>query len=215
MRSILINPEGELVCPACGSKTFSNRRTGRAKLGIGVAGVLTAGVVGVAAAAAAPKRMQCLGCREYLTGPPVPTPAPVVQQHTQQVDLHALRLTTGATRVVVTDSDHDGLGVVTMLKAAFPGLTVVEYAAMREPIRKGRLELASLSDDEAERLVVRLQEHGFRAHVERDDHPEALVHEPDSATPVLDQLERLAALLDRGVLSPEEFAAQKGRLLSG
>ena len=45
------------------------------------------------------------------------------------------------------------------------------------------------------------------------DAPQAASADPETAR--LDQLERLAAMRDRGVLSDEEFAEEKRRLMGG
>lgn len=54
MKETTVDKEGRVRCPECGGSDFSDKRTGKAKLG----GVLTLGV-GVAVM---PKRLKCRGC---------------------------------------------------------------------------------------------------------------------------------------------------------
>ena len=41
------------------------------------------------------------------------------------------------------------------------------------------------------------------------------VPEEDSTSQIADELEKLASLMERGILTPEEFAHQKAKLLQG
>lgn len=43
----------------------------------------------------------------------------------------------------------------------------------------------------------------------------AQVAPPPTGSDVIDQLERLAALQQQGILTPEEFATQKAKILAG
>lgn len=58
MKSTIVDSQGNVHCPKCGSTQFTSKRTGKAKWG----GVITLGV-GVAAM---PKRLKCQGCGENL-----------------------------------------------------------------------------------------------------------------------------------------------------
>lgn len=216
MKNVWINLDGDLVCPDCGTKQFSNRRTRGAKLAMGVS-------VGVGALAA-PKRLQCLGCREYFKSPAVPVPldtSPTAVQVERPPSggprTFGPRLQAGETKVVVTDSEWDGSSAVSMLKAAHPGLTVDAYTRMRGDIARGRCEVAALDAASAELLAGRLRENGFTVIVESDV-PDAEPAEQAATTSppaidIVDQLSRLADLRDRGVLNEEEFAAQKDKIL--
>lgn len=78
MKSTIVDTDGNVRCPVCNGTSFTLKRTGKAKLGAGVAGVLTLGVGGALAIGAMPKRVYCLGCGENLkTGKPGDSAAPV------------------------------------------------------------------------------------------------------------------------------------------
>ncbi|HWC22772.1 MAG TPA: hypothetical protein VG502_10780 [Flexivirga sp.] len=66
MKETQVDQDGRVRCPVCGGADFSDKRTGKAKLGAAGLGVLTLGVGGALAAAAAPKRLKCRGCGENL-----------------------------------------------------------------------------------------------------------------------------------------------------
>lgn len=69
---------------------------------------------------------------------------------------------------------------------------------------------SSREDDEAKTVAALHQSRGLE--IQRAESKAAT--EPPSATSVADQIIKLAGLLDRGLLTPEEFAAQKAKLLS-
>lgn len=196
MENVLSDDQG-LLCPVCRTRQFSNRRTAGAKVALA-----PLGVVGVLAA---PKRLQCLGCRTYLKGPPVPAFKASVQHVAGGGGAGAGRFVDGQVPVVVTASEWDGPATARMLRSAYPALTDAGAERMRAALRSGPVEVARLAAADAERLRERLIEHGFT--VSPAEAPAAAVVD------VVEQLERLADLLDRGVLTGEEFAAQKAKLL--
>jgi len=91
---------------------------------------------------------------------------------------------------------------------------------MRPGIRQGRLELVRTSAADAAMLVARLADNGFSAHVEGVGAEEEPAEAPSGTGPapgslggVVGELERLAALMEKGFLTSDELAAQKARLL--
>lgn len=205
MEHIRIDAAGELYCPKCGARQFSNRRTRGAKLAMGV----TAGV----GALAAPKRMQCLGCREYLKGPPMKDPAVLAAEAAAPRPPIAGSdvLDSGDVPVIITGCEWDGPAMVSMLNAARPGLPPAERKSIQERLRRGEeVELARLSPSAAARMVERLKSNGFTT----------LPLQVEAASPsggpdLVSQLTGLAELRDRGILTDEEFDSQKARLLRG
>lgn len=158
MRDVLMNADGELVCPHCGAKQqFSYRRTAVGKVAMGVS-------VGLVGALALPKRLQCLGCQEYLRSRPQPVPgdpAPGAIAHVPRGDA-AFSLPTGPVQVLVTDCEWTGQARVTMLKAARPGLRDHAYERMAAQIRKGEpAPVAAVTSEGAQVLAARLVENGF------------------------------------------------------
>lgn len=216
VQNIWIDASGELLCPTCGSRNLSYRRTRRAKL----TGVVTVGV-GVVAL---PKRIQCIACREYFKSPAVPAPqvpaaeAPHVTNTAPAVTLQALNMDEGDIEVYIDDGEWIGAARLSMLRSARPGLTSQQYAQItnlmleRKPAPVGRL-----TAEGATALVARLEEHGFTAHAEGPEPSSQEISAGSApAEPVDDvvsQLERLASLRDRGVLTDDEFAQQKAKLL--
>lgn len=65
MEDIRVDEDGVLRCWKCGGKHFSEKRTGRAKLIGGTAGVLTLGIAGAAAPLLAKKKLCCQTCGQY------------------------------------------------------------------------------------------------------------------------------------------------------
>lgn len=204
MKNIWMDDDGELVCPACGSRNLSYRRTRAAKLG----GYLTVGV-GVVAM---PKRIQCIACREYFKSPAIARPrvaAPTATAVTAPGNLSSLGMEEGNVAVWIDDCEWMGATRLNMLRTARPGLTADAYARIQlEMLEKKPVQVALLNQESADLLVKRLQEHGFTARAEASSSQNGR-----SAADVLAQLERLGDLRDRGVLTDEEFAVQKARLL--
>ena len=67
----MVDGDGNVRCPVCGASDFSDKRTGKAKWGVGV-------TLGVAVIAAAPKRLKCRGCGENLKRGGKPKARPVI-----------------------------------------------------------------------------------------------------------------------------------------
>ncbi|GAA3963095.1 hypothetical protein [Gordonia caeni] len=65
MKDIQVDEAGELRCATCGGKNFTERRTNRARLGGGAAGVLTFGVAGAAAPLLTKKKLRCQACGAF------------------------------------------------------------------------------------------------------------------------------------------------------
>ena len=203
MKNVLVNADGDLLCPACGAKQqFSYRRTRGAKLAAGI-------TVGVGMLAA-PKRLQCLGCKEYLKTPAISTEASApVYSSTGQSVRQQLNLPVGEVQVFVTDCEWDGPARVKMLQAARPGLTASGYQRILDDLLAKRpAHVASLTAAGAATLKAQLEDSGFTVAVDGLHNAE-----PAAAVDVVGQLERLADLHERGVLSDEEFTAQKTKLL--
>ncbi len=194
MRNILINRAGELLCPACGSKEFSNRRTRGAKLLGGVA-------VGVGALAA-PKRLQCLGCREYFKSPPLP----VEGEWNEDVVL------------LVSSQKSFGSGVVldNALRKAGVSLPPQEKKSIQDTAKSGGVAaLPPMSATAANTVREQLKSPPFHVEVQRPSLPEDIDSESAGQEPmdVVTQLERLSALFEKGLLTQEEFESQKSKLL--
>lgn len=160
VKNVLINADGGLVCPGCGARQqFSYRRTAAGKVAMGV----TAGVLG---ALALPKRLQCIGCQEYLKS----SPRPVEQRESGAVAFDrtptsggtALQLEAGPIQVLVTDCEWDGKARISMLKAARPGLRDHAYERMVDQLRRREpAPVAALTEVGAQVLSKRLEENGF------------------------------------------------------
>lgn len=86
MKSTVVDANGSVRCPVCGAADFSDKRTGRAKWGAGIAGAVTLGLAAPAAIAAMPKRLKCRGCGENLKRGDAPKTAPVIDSEGQPRD---------------------------------------------------------------------------------------------------------------------------------
>lgn len=203
MQNVRINADGELYCPSCGARQFSNRRTRAAKLAAGA-------TVGIGALAA-PKRLQCLGCREYLKGPPIPDPEPEPDGPPSVPHRRPAgpAMEQGDVPVVVTDCEWTGPSMLAMLAAAAPALDEARRLEVQQQLRRREpAEVARLTHGAAPALVQRLIANGFSVRP---------LQEPPAAAPapvdIVEQLTRLAALRDQGILTEEEFLQQKAKLL--
>lgn len=65
MEDIRVDEDGVFRCWNCGGRNFTEKRTGRAKVFGGTAGVLTFGVAGAAVPLLAKKRLRCQSCNKY------------------------------------------------------------------------------------------------------------------------------------------------------
>ena len=197
MKHILIDHDGELVCPVCGSKQFSNRRTRGAKLAAG----LTVGV----AALAAPKRLQCLGCREYLKSPPLPmlgagSPASIQ----------------GEVILLVSSTQSFGSGFVLndAFRLAKIKLPSEDKLRIVEAIKAGKVvALPPVSAAAARLLMQRFEKAPIKVEIQQSDVDRGSEPSLGDRVDVVTQLERLASLRDKGFLTDAEFTAQKVALL--
>lgn len=206
MQNILINEQGALVCPACGAvDNFDNRRRGLSKLAVAPTGALSVLVL--------PKRMQCLGCRTYLKGPPLRTtsapraPAPM-----------RVKTVEGGIPIILTGSDASGRDIDEKLKSCLVGLTVGALTEARTRLMTGKpYEVVRCAPEHATSVAQHLRNNGFSVAPLSDDEPplKSGLLTSGGSDDVLERLERLAALRERGMLSEDEFEAQKARLLNG
>lgn len=65
MKDIRIDTDGNQRCWNCGSKSFTQKRTFRAKALGGVSGVVTLGVAAAATPLVTKKKLKCQACDEY------------------------------------------------------------------------------------------------------------------------------------------------------
>ncbi|WP_372789368.1 ribosomal protein L7/L12 [Paraconexibacter sp.] len=123
-------------------------------------------------------------------------PAPVVE---------AVRAGSGPAEVVLLDAGPRKIHVIKLHREVTgSGLKEAKEAVESPPTSLGSWEPA-----EASALLARLAELGAVGEVR----PGRSSPAPPDGT-VIDQLERLAALRDRGVLTDEEFDRQKARILT-
>lgn len=218
MKNIGINAEGELVCPECMSKNLSNRRTRSAKL-------LAGASVGVGALAA-PKRLQCLACREYFKSPAVPlkgaAPTRSVPSAAPSSALAVAPSFNGPTATIRTKPPEGKIGTFTQVSNALSrhGITISpEFEAhIRGALPAGQwATLPPVPTTLAVDVISTLENVGLLVEIDDESVVAEAQPEPEAAAApavsLADELTKLAALRDQGILTDDEFAAQKAKLL--
>ncbi len=113
---------------------------------------------------------------------------------------------------------RSGVGFFFLSLFMSPILGIIVLLVMKN-LAEENSRLLALRYEETRRELDRKREHekqleSLRALTAAQvGHASSQIHEPGAPHSVADELTKLAALLDRGILSPEEFQQQKKQLL--
>jgi hypothetical protein len=219
VKDVRIDFDGTLRCWSCGSSNFEHKRTARSKVAFGVA------------ALAAKKKLKCQACGKWNdVGNAKPTmsgarPTPPV---VNQVIVNAGQAEPALRQVPAVPDEPKSTPVVEETERE---LDWTERVALES----GRGDEAAWKPDPTRRFELRYWDGSrWTEHVARQgeqfvdplDAGESNANEEEETSPAADEqrgplsdaavekLRQLAELRDAGVLTDEEFAEQKARLLS-